>query len=143
MAGLTEGLPRSRLTSGGQVKNFGNQTDWCLSHPAAADLDQRRQFIRHVLRLANRAPHAGSRRLVPALHEKFPAVAAPVFAEEIASKDAALELSKICCVEQAFRTGIEIVRVVEHQTCLVRVAEEFESADLRLAARVIGGAVVE
>src|SRR4030095_1382428 len=88
-----------------------------------------RQFFHHELSLADGADHAGPGRGVPFLRHFLAGVATPTLYIGVARESAPIDFGQVAIVQPRFTRTVDVVAVIEHETCAVGMPEVFEIHD--------------
>src|SRR5206468_1766329 len=88
-----------------------------MNSPAFGNEDW--QFFHHELSLSDCANHVHTRGGVPFLRHFLTGMAAPALRVGVASKNAPIDFRKLAIMQPRFTSAINVVAVIEHETCPV------------------------
>src|SRR5437762_6585931 len=107
-----------------------------LIDPLVALRNEDGQLFHHVLSLSDCADHAHTRSGEPFLRHFLTGMTAPALRVGMASKNVPIDFRKLAIMQPRFTSAINVVAVIEHETCPVGVAEIFKADDLHLVSRL-------
>src|SRR4029077_16206112 len=83
--------------------------------PLATGRCEDRQFFHHILRLAERADHAGPGRRVPPGAHLLAGMTAPALNISVTGENKGFDLAKVLFVQPRFAGAVDVVAVIEHE----------------------------